>query len=302
MTPDGQFMEGVLELIDERYSRVLGQVTLHGMREAARRGQLTGAHPPFGYSAAKDPDTGKRCFNINEPEAKLVRIIFNQYLAGLGYKALATWLNDRGHRKRNGQRWGWKALERMLQNETYIGTLCFQEIRVPNIHPRIIDERTFQRVVQARSQRDHQTDGSRQRSWHSFSGLLVCRFCGSTLTIEGAIGRTKSYKYFSCRGKKDERSDCPGIRWRAEKLESALEAKIIKVIFSEANFKRLDRELRAYQLKLATRRTDEMPLLKQKLKAVEDKIHRMVAKVAEATISDEDAKGMLTDLRRDKEH
>ena len=178
----------------------------------------------------------------------------------------------------------------------------FLEIRTPNIHPRIIDERTFQQVVQARAQRDHQTDGSRQRSWHSFSGLLVCRFCGSKLTIEGATGRTKSYKYFSCRGKKDERSDCPGIRWRAEKLESALEAKIIKVIFSEANFKRLDRELRAYQLKLATRRTDEMPHLKQSLKAVEDKIHRVVAKVAEATISDEDAKGMLTDLRRDKEH
>ena len=45
-----------------------------------------------------------------------------------------------------------------------------------------------------------------------------------------------------------------------------------------------------------------MPHLKQKMKAVEDKIHRVVAKVAEATISDEDAKGLLTDLRRDKEH
>lgn len=98
------------------------------------------------------------------------------------------------------------------------------------------------------------------------------------------------------------RSDCPGVRWQAKKLEDALEAKIIKVIFSEANFRRLDRRLRAYQLKLATRRTDELPLIKQKLKVVEDKINRVVAKVAEATISDDDAKGMLADLRRDKEH
>jgi hypothetical protein len=156
--------------------------------------------------------------------------------------------------------------------------------------------------VEARAQRDYKLDGSRQRSWHTSSGLLVCRFCGSKLTIEGATGRSRSYKYFSCRGKKGERSDCPGVRWRADILEPALEKKIISVIFSQANFRRLEKRLRAYQLKLATRRTDELPLLKQKLQAVEDKVNRVVAKVAEAAISDEDAKGSLAELRRDREH
>jgi hypothetical protein len=113
--------------------------------------------------------------------------------------------------------------------------------------------------VEARAQRDYKLDGSRQRSWHTSSGLLVCRFCGSKLTIEGATGRSRSYKYFSCRGKKDERSDCPGVRWRADILELALEKEIISVIFSQANFRRLEKRLRAYRLKLATRRTDELP-------------------------------------------
>lgn len=37
----------------------------------------------------------------------------------------------------------------LTQNETCAGTLCFQEIRVPDIHPPIIDDRTFQQVVEA---------------------------------------------------------------------------------------------------------------------------------------------------------
>jgi hypothetical protein len=52
----------------------------------------------------------------------------------------------------------------------------------------------------------------------------------------------------------------------------------------------------------ATRRTGELPLLKQKLTAVGDRVNRLVAKVAEAAISDEDAKGSLAELRRDREH
>lgn len=299
--PDGAFMEGILELIDERYSKVLGQVTLRGMKENARRGNLNGSRPPYGYKTMKD-ESGKTRLEIVEHEAQVVRLAFGQYIGGLGYKALADWLNGQGCRRRGGQCWNWKALEWILQNETYIGTLCFLDIRVPGIHPPLVDQATFRAATEARKRRDFKTQGSTQCSVYAFSGLLVCRHCGSKLTVEKATGRHKVYSYYSCAGKKSLRNGCTGVRWRTELLEKGLEEKIVSVLFSERNFQRLERKLRVCRLKLATRKTDEVPKLKAKLAAVEQKISRLIGKLVDGLLSDEEARGLLDDLRKERDY
>lgn len=48
-TPQGQLMEGMIEVIDEFYSAVLSQETLRGMIENARKGYRNGGNAAFGY-------------------------------------------------------------------------------------------------------------------------------------------------------------------------------------------------------------------------------------------------------------
>ena len=42
---------------------------------------------------------------VNEAEAEVVRLVFERAALGWSGSAIATILNDRGHARRNGQRW-----------------------------------------------------------------------------------------------------------------------------------------------------------------------------------------------------
>ena len=52
-TPQGQLMEGMIEVIDEFYSANLAQDTMRGMKENANRGFFNGGLVPFGYRKSK---------------------------------------------------------------------------------------------------------------------------------------------------------------------------------------------------------------------------------------------------------
>lgn len=109
---------------------------------------------------------------IYEPEAQVVKLIYQYYLGGEGYKLIASRLNDERRSARKGKPFGWKVVEGILANETYTGTLKFQEIRIPDIHPVIIEKETWQKVQEERKRRDPKKSGSSIQSIYLFSGLL----------------------------------------------------------------------------------------------------------------------------------
>ncbi|WP_254388522.1 hypothetical protein [Thermanaeromonas sp. C210] len=74
-SPEGAFLEGILEAMAEYYSRNLGREVMKGMRETAFQCRPTGGKPPMGY----DIDPSSRRYIINEREAEAVRIIFSMY-------------------------------------------------------------------------------------------------------------------------------------------------------------------------------------------------------------------------------
>lgn len=82
----------------------------------------------------------------------------------------------------------------------------------------------------------------------------------------------------------------------------SLEDKVISALFSDDNFASLGNKLQAYRMKLATKKVGEIPQVKMKLAGVQQKIDRVVRKLAEDTITDEEARRMLADLRRDRDH
>jgi hypothetical protein len=104
------------------------------MKENARQGFWNGARHPLGYTAVEAERRGarvKKKLAVDPVEAEQVRLIFKLFLEGhqgsgpMGIKAMAGWLNERGHTTRTGGRWGTGRLHAVLSNPVYAGRLRF---------------------------------------------------------------------------------------------------------------------------------------------------------------------------------
>ena len=88
-TAQGQFMVGIMGSCAQFYSRNLSSEIKKGQRETALQGKHVGGCPPLGY----DVDPVTRRYVVNESEAAIVRIIFEQYAEGVGYGKILDYLN-----------------------------------------------------------------------------------------------------------------------------------------------------------------------------------------------------------------
>ncbi len=135
-----------------------------------RKGVWVGGQPPIGYRLPKEGDPGytpgDRTLRIVEPEAKLVRSIFEGYLKTGSTAVLAAQFNRAGYTTKRwtsteGTPHGGRPLtapylHRMLTHPIYIGRITHQRARFrsegipkdgwPGLHQPIIDQKVWDRV------------------------------------------------------------------------------------------------------------------------------------------------------------
>lgn len=149
-------------------------------------------------------------FEIILEEAQIVRMIFDDYVSGMGRNAILKKLLSLQIPTKSGGVWNESQISDILKNEKYAGDLLLQkyyrtdhltkldrrnygEIQryyVRDHHEAIIDRQTFDRVqaeLQARAQHFHPYEYS--PSDYSFSGKIICGNCG------------KAYRRKTCHGK-----------------------------------------------------------------------------------------------------
>ena len=83
-SPESIMPESVIEGMAQYYSKNLAREVMKGLRESAYDCKHLDGIPPLGYDV--DPSTQK--YVINESEANIVRLIFEKYLSGWGYKRI----------------------------------------------------------------------------------------------------------------------------------------------------------------------------------------------------------------------
>lgn len=131
-------------------------------------------------------------------EAKIVKMIFADYLAGMGKQAITNKLNEMGIPTRHGNQWGTSGVLWILQNEKYVGNMLLQktfrenhitkkkcvndgqlpQYYVENSHQGIIDKATFDAVQERiRRQKKYATRKSTTVTY-PFSGKMQCGGCG----------------------------------------------------------------------------------------------------------------------------
>ena len=135
-------------------------------------------------------------------EAEIVRMIFYDYLSGMGICAIAKKLNCMNISAFNGGQWCKNSVRSVLTNEKYAGNLLLQKTYsrdyldrkkrvnhgertmyfVENSHEAIISAETFEAVLAEMKARAEKTMPKRVKSTaarYPFTGLIVCEKCGA---------------------------------------------------------------------------------------------------------------------------
>jgi site-specific DNA recombinase len=245
-TKEGWMMEGMLELIDEFYSRQIADDTARSMMKNARDGYFNGGHVPFGFKA--QPDGKRRRLAIVEHEAVIVRDIFDKAAAGSGARAIAMWLNQIGSSRR-GAPWSMNTIQNMLHNWTMCGYVIFNRrahnAKSDNPHeqwikvrafPALIDEEKFMIVQNILSRRAPTAGNGSPKSTHLFTGMLKCGECKTAMMIETATGRSARYSYYNC-GAAIRGTGCKSRRITAKVFDEWMADYIISQVMSIDNLK-----------------------------------------------------------------
>jgi DNA invertase Pin-like site-specific DNA recombinase len=194
LDPDAELRLTIMSSIAQEESRKTSERVKWGQKRLMERGFVFGASI-FGYHL-KD---GK--LTINEDEAKVVRLIYELYLSGMGASLVSKELENRGiPAPQGGARWSNVSVMSILKNEKYNGTLKQRKritpdylshkskinygeekfIVVENSHAPIISKEIFDSVqAEMQKRRVAVLDRSRYSNRYVFSGKVECGYCKS---------------------------------------------------------------------------------------------------------------------------
>lgn len=250
-TNEGFLMKGIVNLLNEYYSRNLGKHTHAGMKQKAKEAKHCGGTPPLGYDVVKGD------LVINEYEAEIVRLIFDMYENNFSYSQMATELNGKGYANKHGKPFTINSFSSILRQEKYIGTYTWNravkksnkgtrnnhkqkhkddQVNLENAIPAIITKEQFERIKQIFESRKNGTAPTKNRHFYLLSGggFLKCAYCGSTLIGSISSSHGKKYKYYYCPNhrKKQGEDKCPCVGISAEFIEPFVIRSVVSDIFN----------------------------------------------------------------------
>lgn len=183
----------IMSSLAQEESRSISENVTWGKRRSMENGKFSLAYKRFlGYEKGED-----ELPKIVEEKAKIIREIYDLFLAGRTIRAIANHLTDQGIPTPAGkEKWSVSTIMSILQNEKYKGDALLQktytvdflsktikknngevpQYYIQNSHPAIIDPDTFN-LVQNEIKRRHPNRRQLHRS-SPFSGKLICGECG----------------------------------------------------------------------------------------------------------------------------
>jgi hypothetical protein len=184
---------GMASKMANKYSDDLSGYTKAGMKRRAARGLYTGRRP-YGYR--NDPERGL----VPIPaEAKVVKRIFAEHLAGRSRVAIARGLHEDGVPTASGRAtWKQPQVSAILLRAIYAGQVEYDGETHDGQHEAIIDADTWRRACAMRPKGPGKGRGRLPKGNHLFrGGLLRCGSCG-----EAMVPRTDSrgYTFYCCNG------------------------------------------------------------------------------------------------------
>ena len=193
ISPDGELMLTVLAAYAQEESLSASENQKWRIKRNFEQGKI-GSIKMLGYSRNKDG-----VLEIVPEEAETVRMIFQDYLSGMGRLSICNKLNELHIPTRYGSQWTPEAVRRILRNEKYCGDLLLQksfrenhltkrkienhgeypQYYVEEAHEAIIDRDTFLAVQNLMKERQQFAPETSAVSY-PFTSMIKCGCCGKS--------------------------------------------------------------------------------------------------------------------------
>lgn len=179
-TADGRMVARIKANVDAAEAERTGERVKRQKQQRLQSGMPLGSrYRTYGYN---------RDWTINEPEAAVVREVFNRVLAGESINSVSNDLSARGLETVSGKAWRFAVTHRILGNATYAGLLTYKgEVTGKSSVPALVDEAVFESCQNRESK-----PGFNARK-HLLSGIAVCDACKTPMVATKTARGTDKY-------------------------------------------------------------------------------------------------------------
>jgi DNA invertase Pin-like site-specific DNA recombinase len=204
MSGDGELMLTILASFAQEESRSVSENCKWRIRKGFQQGELINLRFMYGYKIKKG------VIEINENEAAVVRMIFNDYINRMGCRLIAKKLIDMNIKKMRGGMWTSVRVLEILKNEKYTGNALLQKkyvkehltkklvinkgnlnkYYVEGTHPAIIDIDTFNKAQEIMKINRIKFQGSQEGEKYPFTSKIECGVCGKNYRHKGRNGKS----------------------------------------------------------------------------------------------------------------
>jgi len=190
---EGEFMLTLLASFAQAESLSVSENCKWRIRKRFQAGEIVNLRFMYGYNINKGEIT------VDHKEAEVVRMIFADYISGMGCDRIAGKLNGWGLKTVRNNAWNGKRVADIIKNEKYTGNALLQRKYVTDhlskklvrnkgklpqyyaegTHEPIIDQETFdkaQEIMDGRRGKQNVKQNTVNR--YPFSGLIYCPHCG----------------------------------------------------------------------------------------------------------------------------
>lgn len=255
MSGDGELMLSILASFAQEESRSISENVKWGTRKRFEQGIPNGHFQIYGYRWEGDH------LVVEPEEAKIVKMIFDDFLKGLSAESTEKKLEEMGVKSFKGVHFSNSSIRQILSNITYTGNFLFQkeyvtdpitgkskinrgelpQYWVENTHEAIIPLETYQ-AVQAERQRRRELGVLANWSINTscFTSKIKCSLCGKSYRRSGKRQRKdpdEVYYIWLCRTKSEKGAKSCSAKSIPEKNLKAVCAEVLDLeVFDETVF------------------------------------------------------------------
>lgn len=323
-SPEGNFQKQIRSAVAEYEREKIRERSIRGRRQMAKAGfYVPHGAPPYGYRRGEKD--GRVILEINEDEARIVRLIYHWYVEGddkgqvHSFFSIARKLSEmeipspgatykRYKKKSSPTHWSPTAVATLIRQETYAGVWYYSRYdfsHKPKVRPKsewipvkipaIVDRKTWD-LAQKRASQNRRHTHPNPKHKYLMQARLQCAHCqyaysGSTSTYRGG---KDIYSFYRCCGKSPAKSyhwhdkKCTARQVRADAVDRFAWEFVQSVL---ANPEQLTRGLRAKQheqRKASAIQEEQLKILDTELENCRVKLARLIDLFAE------DQSGTLT--------
>lgn len=280
----------------QHYIRRLAGLSRDGCIRAAHVGHI-GGRTPYGYRRRSD-----KTFEIDPKTAPIVRRLFRDYVEGGAFKRMARALNAERVPTARGGDWHATTISDMLQNETYIGRLVFNQrkfykdrktgrrryrwnpvdkwaiVECPDLA--IVSEDVFNAAKERRRRRSHKGVEYHQR--YALSGIVKCAQCGSAYVAQASTNAKGRYVYMACGNRASGGSCDNSFRFRHDFVKAEVMRQLSEILFTPEATAALKKSITELAIKRLETKDAESQDLEARKAACQRKASAIMALMVEA--------------------